>query len=115
MKTFMMKQLSELPENERSKVLSVIGTALVSGYDEKGNFAFTTEDLSKTKLFKRVASTDLLVAFEFTSENYPAFNAFVVQATDGEFKEYIRTYLAGWVVRKCQFEDVEVDSDHCVV
>lgn len=107
-------KINEFNEEVRSEILKSIGETLVNGYCEKGNFGFTTESLSQTRLYKRIEGTKLLIEFEFAADNYPSFNAHVLKASDEEFKQYIRKNLEGWVVKKCQFEDIKIGSDHCV-
>lgn len=114
MKLFTKSKMNEYSEEVRTEILITIGAILVNGFDEKGNFAFTTETLSQTRLYKRIKDTDLLIEFSFANENYPAFNANVMQANDEEFKQFIRDELEGWEVKKCQYKDIKIGSDLCV-
>lgn len=114
MKVLTQDKINKLNEEVKSEILKSIGEALVNGYCESGNFGFTTESLSETRLYKRIAGTELLIEFNFSVDNYPAFNAGVLEASDEEFKQYIRSDLEGWVVKKCQFEDIKIGSDNCV-
>ena len=114
MRLFSNTEINALPAETRAFVVNSISSTVLNGYDEKGNYAFTTESLSQTKIFKRIANTDLLISVNFAADDYPSFNVCVVQATDEEFKSFIRTELEGWVVKKCQFEDVVIGSDNCV-
>tara|TARA_B100002049_G_scaffold204909_1_gene164726 strand:+ start:15201 stop:15704 length:504 start_codon:yes stop_codon:yes gene_type:complete len=110
MKLFTRATLETLSATVQSNIKEAIGEIVINGYDEKGNFAFVTESLSQTKLYKRVNET-LYIECSFAAENYPSFSVNVLEGSEDEFKHYICTELGGWIVRKCQFSDIVADGE----
>ena len=110
MKVFTKATLETLSATAQSSIKEAIGEMVINGYDEKGNFAFVTESLSQTKLYKRLKET-LYVECSFAADNYPSFSVNVLEGSEDEFKHYIGTELGGWNVRKCQFPEVVNDGE----
>jgi hypothetical protein len=93
----------------KSQVIkTIIGGIIIKGFDETGNNAFYTEDLCETKIFKQIGAEDLFVEASFSNKRTPAFNVCVLQGNPEQLKHYIQTELNGWVVKNCQFDDINI-------
>lgn len=110
MKLFTKATLETLSATAQSSIKEAIGEMVINGYDENGNFAFVTESLSQTKLYKRVKET-LYVECSFATDNYPSLSPNILEGSEDEFKHYIATELQGWNVQKCQFSDIVTDGE----
>lgn len=114
MKTFTRSQLELLPLDKAQAVVDSIGRMMVAGFDESGGNAFVTESCERTRLIKKVPTTDdLYINVEFNAENYPAFNVTVIQCTEQELKQLILEEFIGWYVKRIQFKDIRVENN-CV-
>tara|TARA_B100000809_G_C15099346_1_gene516271 strand:+ start:201 stop:764 length:564 start_codon:yes stop_codon:yes gene_type:complete len=99
--------------NKQPLNTDLLSDALQAGFNEKGNFSFSTQESGQHVLFKEINAGNYL-QIGVNPENYPKWDIGTLTLTDAQLRRHIRTKLVGWTVDKCPFEDIRISSDRTV-